>query len=207
VNVAGAALSIFLCALPAAAGDLPGVPAKPGGYVAGYISAGAGASLPFGGHWGDATSGFKPAPAVTLGVSKRVDALFSYGIDSFYAARYESRDISGLALTMAALTPFVKVSAAEGAASCYGLLGAGFYRWSYSAFRSGADFYRAAAGWNGGFNLGAGVVFPFRGNTQAGLELRWHQVLNLRSPAFRLGAADSLNLMLVVRGDLRARRP
>ena len=198
---------LLLAAAPAAAGGLPGVPSKPGGYVAGYISAGAGVSLPAGGHWGDASSGFKPAPAFSLSISKRADELFSYGLDSFCARSYENRAAGGLDLRLTSLTPFIKVSAPEGGLTYYGILGAGFYRWAYSSFTSGGTVYGPDSGWNGGFNLGGGLLFPLRGNTRAGIELRWHQVLDLRAKAFELGAANSLNLMLIVRGDLRGQRP
>lgn len=198
---------LIAAALPAAAEGLPGVPPKPGGYVAGYISAGVGASLPAGGHWGDASTGFKPSPALSLAVSRRVDALFSYGLDSFNAWHYENRPAGGLDLKIASLTPFVQVSAPEGALTYYAILGLGFYRWSHASFRSGSIVYGADSAWTGGFNLGAGLLFPFAGNSRAGFELRWHQVLNLRGASFHLGAANSLNLMMVVRGDLRSEQP
>lgn len=198
---------LLLSGAQAAAGGLPGVPPKPGGYVTGYISAGAGASLPFGGHWGDASGGFKPAPALSLSVSKRVDELFSYGLESFHAAGYENRAAGGLDLRLTSLTPFVKVSSPEGDLAYYGTVGLGFYHWGHSSFNSGGTAYAAGSGWNGGFNLGGGLLFPLRGSARAGLELRWHQVLNLRAKAFELGAANSLNLMLVVRGDLHGQRP
>ncbi|OGS12043.1 MAG: hypothetical protein A2234_09910 [Elusimicrobia bacterium RIFOXYA2_FULL_58_8] len=198
---AGAVLLLLsLPALSAAAGGLPGVPQP--GYVAGYFSAGLGSALPFGGHWGDADSGFKPSPALNLSLAKRIDELLSYGIDSVHAWRHENRAAGGLDLKITSLTPFVKVSVAEGDRLYYGLMGLGLYRWSYPSFIAAGTVYSSDAAWNAGFNFGAGILLPFPGNSRAGLELRWHQILNMRSAAFRLGAVNSINLLLVVRGDL-----
>lgn len=202
-------LALSLSAQPACAGWLPGVPPPPEsqGRVVGHIFAGIGGSMPFGGHWGDRTSGFNSSPALSLAVSKRVDELFSYGLDSFHAWHQTNRASGGLNLKLTSLTPFVKVSVPEGAVTYYGTVGLGVYRWAYPAFISAGAVQRSDSAWNGGFNLGAGVLFPAVGNSRAGLELRWHRIFNMRAAAFRLGAVNSLNLALVVRGDLHRRRP
>ena len=210
MRAAAATLGVlFLCALPAAAEWLPGIPARPRSErgVAGHISAGLGASVPFGGHWGDSTAGFKPSPALSLSVSKRVDEIFSYGLDSFHAWHQVNRAFGGLNLKLTSLTPFIKVSAPEGAGTFYGILGLGVYHWAYPAFTVAGAAQGSDSAWNGGFNLGTGILLPLGGGCRGGLELRWHRILNMRAAAFNLGAVNSLNLTLVVRGDLHGRRP
>ena len=78
-------LLLACCTTPVRAQNLPdlGDLPEPARYLAGYVAGGYGRSLPFGGHWGDKDAGFKPSPALSFAASKRIDALLSYGVESF----------------------------------------------------------------------------------------------------------------------------
>lgn len=174
--------------------DLP----EPPRYLAGYLAAGAGCAVPFGGHWGDADSGFKPSRVFSLAASRRVDEIVSYGLESSYSLRHEYRVRRDLRLRIFSLTPFVKVSFPEGENVYYGVLGAGIYQWNQPAFTAGGARYGSDSGSSAGLNLGGGVSCPFWWGTRIGLDLRWHHILNLKGANFDLNSADNLNVMLVL---------
>jgi len=197
---------LLLAALPvrAPAQNLPGMQDLPEAprYIAGYLAAGGGLSVPSGGHWGDNDTGFKPSPAFSLAASKRVDEFLSWGLETSYAADYKNRGLKDLKIKMFSLTPFLKVSVPEGDRLLYGVLGAGIYQWSQPAFISGAAHYASDSGSSAGINLGGGVSWPFWWGTRAGLDLRWHHVFNMTGSNFKLDSADNINIMLVVSSSL-----
>lgn len=198
-----ALLLALLLAAPAAAQDLPDLPdlgdlPEPTRYLAGYVSGGLGWSRPFGGHWGDKSTGFKTAQSFSFAVSKRVDELASYGVESFYGPAYANNGVDGLSLRIISLTPFLKASFPEGNKVFYGIFGAGLYQWrqapyTVSGVRKGSD-----SGSSGGLNFGGGVLYPFWFGTTAGLDLRWHHIFNLNGANLDLGSANNMNLMLTV---------
>ena len=191
-------LLALLAAVPAAAQNLPDLPdlgdlPPPSRYLAGYVSAGLGWSRPIGGHWGDGSSGFKTSPALSLALSKRVDELLSYGVETVYAGRHLNSGVDGLKVSMLSLTPFIKASYPQGNAIFYGVLGAGVYHWKQSSYTAAGSRYGSDSGSSGGFNLGGGASWPFLFGTRLALDLRWHHVLNVSGANLDLGSADSLN--------------
>lgn len=196
-------LLALLLAAPAAAQNLPDLPdlgdlPPPSRYLAGYVSAGLGWSRPAGGHWGDGDTGFKTSQALSLAVSKRVDELLSYGLETCYGSRYLNRGVEGLQLKMLSLTPFVKASFPEGDTVYYGVLGAGVYQWKQPGYTAGGVRYGSDSGSSGGFNLGGGASYPFWFGTRLALDLRWHHVFNVSGANLDLGSADSLNALFTV---------
>lgn len=194
------AFLLAACALPAGAQNLPdlGDLPEPTRYLAGYISGGYGWSLPFGGHWGDTESGFKPSHALSLAASKRIDALLSLGVESSYSTGYRHRVLSGLQLKVFSLTPFFKASFPQGDKQYYGILGAGIYQWKQQPFTSAGVRFGSDSGSSGGINLGGGISYPFWWETMAGLDLRWHHIFNMKGANLSLDSADSFNIMFVV---------
>ena len=193
-------LLLACCSLPAGAQDLPdlGDLPEPTRYLAGYVSGGLGLSLPFGGHWGDGSAGFKPSPAFSFAASKRVDELLSCGVESFYGWSHKHRDLRGLELKLFSFTPFIKASFPEGEKLYYGILGAGIYQWRQPAYTSGGLRFGSDSGSSGGINLGGGVSYPFWWESRAGLDLRWHHIFNMQGSNLSLKSVDSFNIMLVV---------
>jgi len=206
MRLAAAALLLACLALPGAAQNLPDLPdlpdlgdlPEPTRYLAGYVTAGAGWSRPFGGHWGDGDSGFKTSGALSLAISKRVDELLSYGAESFYGPLYPNSGVEGLDVRMVSLTPFVRAAFPQGNKVFFGLFGAGVYQWRQEAYSAGGVRYGSDSGSSGGFNLGGGVLYPFWFGTNAGLELRWHRIFNLNGANLDLGAVNNINLMFTV---------
>lgn len=190
------ACPLFGQAAPALPGleDLP----EPTRYLAGYVSAAGGWSVPAGGHWGDSGSGFKPSRIFSLAASKRVDELLGYGLESSYSLRHDNRELKDLRLKIFSLSPFVKVSFPEGNTLYYGILGAGLYQWSQPAFTAEGTRYGSDSGSSAGINLGAGVSYPFWFGTRIGLDLRWHHIFNMKGSNFDLASADNLNAQLVL---------
>lgn len=180
--------------------DLPGLEdlPEPTRYLAGYVAAGGGWSVPFGGHWGDKSSGFKPSEAFSLSASRRVDELLAYGLEGGYAWRHANRDVSGLKLKIFQFTPFVRVSFPEGETVYYGTLGAGVYQWTQPAYEVLGTRYASDSGSSAGMNLGAGVTYPFWFGTRLGLDLRWHHIFNMKGANFSLDTADNLNVLLTL---------
>ena len=174
--------------------DLP----EPPRYIAGYLSGGAGWAVPFGGHWGDKNTGFKPSPAFSLAAMKRVDEVLSYGLESSYSLRHEHRVMKGLGLKLFSFTPFVRASFPEGEMVYYGMFGAGVYQWTQPAFTSGGVKFASDSGSSAGVNLGGGLTYPFWWGTRAGLDLRWHHIFNMKGANFSLNSADNLNLTFVL---------
>jgi hypothetical protein len=174
--------------------DLP----EPTRYLAGYLSAGGGWAIPFGGHWGDKDSGFKPSKVFNLAASRRVDELLSWGLESSYSLGHGNRVMKDLRVRIFSLTPFVKVSYPEGKSLYYGVLGAGLYQWGQPAFTAGGTRYASDSGSSAGLNLGGGVSYPFWWGTRLGLDLRWHYIFNMRGANFDLNSADNFNVMLVL---------
>ena len=193
-------LLLAVCALPARAQNLPdlGDLPEPTRYLAGYVSGGLGWSLPFGGHWGDKDSGFKPSPVLSLAASKRVDEVLSYGLESFYALRHKHRQVPGLELRVFSLSPFVKAAFPAGEKAYYGILGAGVYQWNQPAYVADGIRHGSDSGSSGGMNLGAGVSYPFWWETMAALDLRWHHIFNMKGANLSLDSVDSFNIMFVV---------
>ncbi|MCM2267784.1 MAG: outer membrane beta-barrel protein [Elusimicrobiales bacterium] len=197
-----ALLWALLCA-PASAQVAQGLPGledlpEPTRYLAGYVSAGGGWSVPFGGHWGDRSSGFKPSETFSLSASRRVDELLSYGLETAYSWRHRHREMSGLKVKIFSLTPFVRVSFPEGETLYYGTLGAGLYQWTQPAFTSGGVRFSSGSGSSAGMNLGGGVSYPFWFGSRLGLDLRWHHIFNMEGPNFNLDTADNIYALLTL---------
>jgi hypothetical protein len=174
--------------------DLP----EPTRYLAGYVTAGGGWSVPFGGHWGDKSAGFKPSNVFSLAASKRVDELLSYGLEVSYSPRHTNRVMKDLELRIFSLGPFVKVSFPQGETLYYGVLGGGVYQWGQPAFTSGGTRYGSDSGSSAGLNLGGGVSYPFWWGTRLGLDLRWHHIFNMKGSNFDLSSADNFNVQLAL---------
>jgi hypothetical protein len=196
-------LLLACCALPAGAQNLPDLPdlgdlPAPTRYLAGYVSGGIGWSLPFGGHWGDKDTGFKPSPNLSLAASKRVDEVLSYGAEAAYGLRYKDRALAGLELQVFSLSPFLKASFPQGEKVYYGILGAGVYQWKQDSFTAGGVRYGSDSGSSGGLSLGAGVSYPFWWETMAGLDLRWHHIFNMSGENLSLDSVDTFNVMFVI---------
>jgi len=194
------ALLLACSCLPAGAQQLPGLDdlPEPTRYLAGYITGGAGWSMPFGGHWGDKTVGFKTSPVLSLAASKRVDEVLSYGVESFYAQKFVNRGIQGLTVKIFSFTPFVRASFPVGGDTYYGVLGAGIYQWRQGPYTAGGTRYGTDSGSSAGISLGAGGSYPFWWGTMAGLDLRWHHIINMNGSNLKLGAVDTLNIMFAV---------
>ncbi|OGR68350.1 MAG: hypothetical protein A2081_02025 [Elusimicrobia bacterium GWC2_61_19] len=197
------AVGLLACARTAGAQGAAGLPGledlpEPTRYLAGYVSAGGGWAVPFGGHWGDKDAGFKPSNVFSLAASKRVDELLSYGLETSYSLRHENRVMKDLGLKVFSMGPFAKVSYLEGEKLFYGVLGAGLYQWSQPAFTSGGTRYGSDSGSSAGLSLGGGVAYPFWWGTLLGLDLRWHHIFNMKGSNFNLDSADNLNVMLVL---------
>jgi hypothetical protein len=183
-----------------AADKLPGLDdlPPPPRYIAGYVLAGGGVSLPFGGHWGDASSGFKPSPLYLLSASKRIDETLSYGLETSYASGYGQRQLRSMDVRIFSLTPFLKASFPDDDRIFYGILGAGVYQWTQPELSSSVRKYPSSSGSSGGINLGGGVTYPFWWGTRAGLDLRWHHIFDMKGANFSLGAVDNFCAALVM---------
>ena len=203
------ALLLALSAAPAAAQtpeELPGMAAlpdlgelpEPTRYLAGYVSAAGGWAVPFGGHWGDKTSGFKPSQAFSLSAARRVDELLGYGLETTYAWNHVNRDLPDLKVKIFALTPFVRLSFPEGDTLYYGVLGAGLYQWNQPSYSAAGARYASDSGSSAGMNLGGGVSYPFWFGTRLGLDLRWHHIFNMEGSNFKLDTADTFNVLLAL---------
>lgn len=185
-------------------GDLP----EPTRYLAGYLHAGGGWAVPFGGHWGDTGSGFKPSQTFSLAASRRVDELLSYGLETVYSFNHAHRDMDSLKLKVFALAPFLRVSFPEGDTLYYGTLGGGLYQWTQPAFTAGGVRYSSDSGSSAGLNLGGGVSYPFWFGTRLGLDLRWHHIFNMEGGNFDLDTADNFNVLLTLHyGVWKERKP
>ncbi len=180
--------------------DLPGLEdlPEPTRYLAGYVAAAGGWSAPFGGHWGDGSSGFKPSQAFSLSALRRVDEVLGYGLESGYAWNHLNRDVAALKVKVFYLTPFVRVSFPSGETVYYGTLGAGVYQWSQPAYEAVGTRYPSDSGSSAGMNLGAGVSYPFWFGTRLGVDLRWHRIFNMKGSNLKLDTADSINAMVVL---------
>ncbi|MBI5743714.1 MAG: outer membrane beta-barrel protein [Elusimicrobia bacterium] len=180
--------------------DLPGLEdlPEPTRYLAGYVTAGGGWAVPFGGHWGDKTSGFKPSQVFAVSASKRVDELLSYGLETSYAWNHVNRKMSSMKVKIFEIGPFVRVFFPEGETLYYGTLGAGVYQWSQPSFRSGGAAYSSDSGSSAGMSLGGGVSYPFWFGSRLGLDLRWHHIFNMKGSNFVLDTADNFNLLLTL---------
>jgi len=196
-----AALLLLCCALPAAAQDLPPLDdmlPEPTRYLAGYVTGAIGNATPFGGHWGDKSSGFKTSGAFSLSASRRVDEVLSYGGEIYSAGSHANRQVKGLGVKVFSLSPFVRASFPSGNKTYYGLLGAGVYQWRSEGYTAAGTRYPSESGSSAGVDAGVGVSIPFWFGTRAGLDLRWRHIFNMNGAALDLGAVDTYNVMFAL---------
>jgi hypothetical protein len=199
---------LLLCALPAAAQDLPDLPGlddvlpEPTRYLAGYINAQYGNATPLGGHWGDKSAGFRTSGALSLSASKRVDEILSYGGEVYYAPGHPSRQYEGLETRVIGLYPFLRASFPSGNKTFYGILGAGVYQWNAPAYTAVGVRFASQSGSSLGMNLGGGVSIPFWWGTRAGADLRWHHIFNMNGTTLDLGSVDTYNVMFSLQYSL-----
>jgi hypothetical protein len=107
---------------------LPGVGAAPAiKFSRYYFILGGGAAFPFGGHWGDADIGFKPAPAVTFAAAKKADETLSYGLETSYGPGHKSGTTPEMKIRIFSFTPFLRVAYPGAGKIYYGIFGAGVY--------------------------------------------------------------------------------
>jgi len=189
------ALALTLAPLAVRAKALPGVPERKS--LFGTVYAGGGTAIPLGGHWGDAEAGFKPAPAFMLAGSRPLGELLSAGLELARNYGHEFRGDHQRAINLFSAGPFVRSAVSGADFSFYGVFGTGVYYWDQPSFRSGGAYYPSSSGSAFGFSLGAGLE-RFLGPVNAGLELRWHHIFDMKSRGLDLDSADNLNLMALV---------
>lgn len=189
------ALAFALAPQAVTAKALPGVPERKS--LFGTVYAGGGTAVPFGGHWGDAEAGFKPAPAFTLAASRPLSELVSAGLEFSRNYGHDFRGDHLRTINLLSAGPFVRSAVSGTKFSYYGVFGTGLYYWDQPSFRSGGTYYPSGSGSAFGFSLGAGFE-RFLGPVSAGFELRWHHIFDMKSRGLDLNSADNLNLMALV---------
>jgi hypothetical protein len=157
-----------------------------------YYALGGGAAVPFGGHWGDGGVGFKASAAITLSGARKVDDTLSYGLEASYAPCHKNQGIRDMKLRVLSLTPFLRAAYLDEGKTFYALLGAGIYHWTQPSLAAGGAEAASDSGSSPGFNIGGGILYPFRGDLQLGLDLRWHHIFSIRGDNLDTGAADNL---------------
>jgi hypothetical protein len=163
-----------------------------------YYSFGAGAAVPFGGHWGDGGVGFKAGPAFSLAAAKKVDEIVSYGVETAYSFGHRNRDVSAIDLRLFSLTPFLRAACQAAGRTYYGILGGGIYHWTQPSFNAGGADFDSDSGSSFGFNMGGGAILPLRGAWQLGLELRWHHIFSVKGDHFDVNLANNLSPSVLV---------
>lgn len=141
---------------------------------------GGGASIPFGGHWGDTGVGFKYSPDFTFAGAKKVDNTLSYGLETSYSSGHKNKTVKDIKVRIFSFTPFLRVASLSGEKTYFGILGAGIYHWSRPSYSAAGESFGSDAGSSLGINMGGGVVYPFWDALQMGFELRWHHIFNVQ---------------------------
>lgn len=153
---------------------------------------GGGASMPFGGHWGDTGSGFKYSPDFTFAGAKKVDDTLSYGLETSYSSGHRNKTLRDMKVRIFSLTPFLRVSSRSGEKTWFGIIGAGVYHWSRPSYGAAGESFASDSGSSLGINMGGGVTFPFWDDWQIGADLRWHHVFNVQGDQLGVGLVNNV---------------
>jgi len=153
---------------------------------------GAGASIPFGGHWGDTGSGFKYSPYFVFAGAKRVDDTLSYGIETSYSSGHRNKTVRDMRVRIFSLTPFLRVASLSGETTYFGIVGAGIYQWNRRSYSAAGESFPSDSGSSLGINMGGGAVYPFWDACQIGLELRWHHIFNVQGDQLDVGLVNNI---------------
>jgi opacity protein-like surface antigen len=157
-----------------------------------YYAFGGGAAFPFGGHWGDADAGFKPASAFTFAGARKVDDTLSYGLEASYGPGHKNRNVKGMKLRVFSFTPFLRAAYGGEDKTFYGLVGAGVYHWTQPALSAGGSDFSSDSGSSLGFNMGGGVIYPFWSEVKLAVDLRWHHIFSIQGDNLDMGSANNL---------------
>ena len=153
---------------------------------------GAGASLPFGGHWGDTGAGFKYSPDFTFAGAKRADDTLSYGLETSYSSGHRNKTVRDMRVRIFSFTPFLRVASPGGEKTWFGILGAGVYHWNRASYSAAGEGFGSDSGSSLGINMGGGVVYPFWDACQLGFELRWHHIFNVQGDQLDVGLVNNI---------------
>lgn len=157
-----------------------------------------GQAMPFGGDWGDADVGYKPATAAAFAGWKKVDDRLSLGVEAGVESGHGSQANDALEIDIFHMAPSLRVSFPSDARTWTLLAGAGIFHWKHSAYSAGSSRFDAGSATNFGVSLGAGVKRRVFG-LPLGLEAVWRHLFNMKSDGVGdIGPADNLCLYLSV---------
>ena len=157
-----------------------------------YGILGGGASLPFGGHWGDTGSGFKSSPDFIFAGAKRVDDALSYGLETSYSSGHKNKAVPDIKVRIFSFTPFLRVASPSGEKTWFGIIGAGVYHWNRQSYSAAGENFTSDSGSSLGINMGGGVVYPFWDAWQLGGDLRWHHIFNVQGDQLDVGLVNNV---------------
>jgi len=157
-----------------------------------YGILGGGASVPFGGHWGDSSAGFRISPDITFAGGKKVDDTLSYGLETSYSSGHKNKVITDMKVRIFSLTPFLRISSQSGAKNYFAVFGAGVYHWTRLHYTAGGESFSSDSGSSLGVNMGGGAVYPFWGDVQVGAELRWHHIFSVQGSQLDVGLVNNI---------------
>ncbi len=165
---------------------------KPRRVYACYGILGTGASVPFGGHWGDTGSVFRYSPDVTVAGGKRVDDNLSYGLETSYSSGHRNKTVRDMKVRIFSFTPFLRVASLSGEKTYFGILGAGIYHWNRPSYGAAGENFTSDSGSSLGINMGGGVTYPFWDALQIGIDLRWRHIFNVRGDQLDVGLVNNI---------------